>query len=80
MEYYIGEILLVPYTFSPAGTLTCSGGLVPIVQFQALYSLLGTTYGGDGHNTFGLPNLNDAVPLLGMHYCIVYDGYYPQRP
>jgi microcystin-dependent protein len=59
----LGEILLVPYTFSPLGFAECNGQLLPISQNTALFSLLGTTYGGDGRTTFALPDLRDRVPV-----------------
>jgi microcystin-dependent protein len=62
-DFYIGEILLVPYDFAPVGTLNCNGQLLPISTNTALFSLLGTTYGGDGRSTFALPNLNDRTPI-----------------
>ncbi len=60
MENYIGEIRIFPYYRIPNqdGWIACDGQLLTISQNQALYSLLGTMYGGDGRNTFGLPNLN----------------------
>jgi microcystin-dependent protein len=54
---FIGEIKLVPYTFAPASYAFCSGQLMAIAQNNALFALIGTTYGGDGVNTFGLPDL-----------------------
>lgn len=60
---FLGEIKLVPYTFSPAGFAFCDGRLVSISQNTALFSLIGTTYGGDGVNTFALPDLRGRVPL-----------------
>lgn len=57
-EQFIGEIAHFSYNFAPKGWLPCSGQLLPIAQNQALFSLLGTTYGGDGRTTFALPNLN----------------------
>jgi microcystin-dependent protein len=57
-EQFIGEIAYFPYNFAPKGWLPCDGRLLPINQNQALFSLLGTTYGGNGQTTFGLPNLN----------------------
>jgi len=62
-EPYIGEIRLVPYTFNPAGWALCSGQLLSISQNAALFSLIGTTYGGDGVNTFALPNLQSRIPV-----------------
>jgi microcystin-dependent protein len=59
----LGEILLVPYNFSPVGYAECNGQLLPISQNTALFSLLGTMYGGDGKTTFALPDLRDRVPV-----------------
>ena len=56
-EAYIGEIRSFPYNFCPRGWTEAKGQLMPISQYQALFSLLGTTYGGDGRTTFALPNL-----------------------
>jgi microcystin-dependent protein len=56
-EAYLGEINLVSFNFAPKGWALCNGQLLPINQNQALFSLLGTTYGGDGRTTFALPNL-----------------------
>ncbi|MDQ1713084.1 MAG: hypothetical protein QOE45_2534 [Frankiaceae bacterium] len=53
----------MPYTFAPTGWATCDGQLLPISQNTALFSLLGTFYGGDGKSTFALPNLQGSVPL-----------------
>lgn len=60
---YIGEILLVPYNFAPAGWLLCQGQLLSISQNTALFSLLGTTYGGDGISNFALPDLRGRSPI-----------------
>ncbi|GMM91588.1 phage tail protein [Vibrio fortis] len=62
-EPFIGEIKLVPYNFAPAGWVFCHGQLLTISQNQALFALLGTTYGGDGFTTFGVPDLRGRVPL-----------------
>lgn len=63
MDPYIGEIRPFPFNFAPYGWLSCDGSLVSIYDYQELYSLLGTTYGGDGQNTFGLPDLRSRVPM-----------------
>ena len=60
---YIGEIKLVPYNFAPLGWLKCEGQLLPIAQNQTLFSLLGTTYGGNGQTTFALPDLRGRVAM-----------------
>jgi len=63
MDPFIGEIKMVPYTFAPRGWALCNGQLLPINQNQALFSLLGTTYGGDGRTTFALPDLRGRVAI-----------------
>lgn len=60
---FVAEIRLVPYDFAPAGWAFCQGQLLPISQNTALFSLLGTTYGGDGKSTFALPDLQGQVPV-----------------
>ena len=61
-EPFIGMIILFPYNFAPRGWAFCNGQLLPIAQNTALFSLLGTTYGGDGQTTFALPDLRGRVP------------------
>jgi microcystin-dependent protein len=58
---FIGEIKLVPYNFAPRGWAFCQGQLLPIAQNTALFSLLGTMYGGNGQTNFGLPDLRGRV-------------------
>ena len=60
---FVAEIRIFPFTFPPKGWAFCNGQLLPISQNTALFSLLGTVYGGDGKSTFGLPDLVDNVPL-----------------
>ena len=60
---YIGEIFLFAGNFAPAGFALCNGQLLPIAQYTALFSILGTTYGGDGRTTFALPDLRGRVPV-----------------
>jgi microcystin-dependent protein len=60
---YISEIRLMSFTFAPRGWALCNGQTMAIQQNQALFSLLGTTYGGDGIRTFQLPNLQGRTPL-----------------
>lgn len=57
MDPFVGEIRLMPYSFAPRGWAFCNGQTLPITQNPALFSLLGTQYGGDGRTTFALPNL-----------------------
>ena len=63
MDNYIGEIRIFGGNFAPKGWALCDGSLLSISQNAALFSLLGTTYGGNGVNTFGLPDLRGRVPL-----------------
>jgi microcystin-dependent protein len=60
---YIGEIRMVGFTFAPAGWQLCQGQLLSISNFEALFNLIGTTYGGDGQNTFALPDLRSRIPI-----------------
>lgn len=60
---YIGEIRLFAGTFPPAGWAFCDGQLLPIAENDALFTLIGTTYGGDGESTFALPDLRSRVPI-----------------
>ena len=60
---FMGEIKLVSFNFAPKGWALCNGQFLPINQNQALFSLLGTTYGGNGQTTFALPNLRGQVPI-----------------
>ncbi len=63
MDPYIGEIRMFAGNFAPADWALCDGSLLPISQYDALFSLIGTTYGGDGQTTFALPNLLGRVPV-----------------
>lgn len=62
-EPFLSEIRIMSFGFAPKGWALCNGQLLPINQNQALFSLLGTTYGGDGRVTFGLPNLQARTPI-----------------
>jgi microcystin-dependent protein len=62
-EPFLAEIRIMSFGFPPKGWALCNGQLLPINQNQALFSLLGTTYGGDGRVNFGLPNLQGNVPI-----------------
>jgi microcystin-dependent protein len=63
METFLGQILMVAFNFAPKGWALCNGQLLPINQNQALFSLLGTYYGGNGTTNFALPNLQGRVPV-----------------
>ncbi len=60
---FIGEIRMFAGNFAPAGWAFCNGALLPISENDALFNLIGTTYGGDGQTTFALPNLQSRVPV-----------------
>lgn len=62
-EPFLAEIRLFSFVFAPKGWALCNGQLLPINQNQALFSLLGTTYGGNGQTTFGLPDLRGRIPI-----------------
>ncbi|WP_022824624.1 phage tail protein [Hymenobacter norwichensis] len=65
MDPFLGEIRLMPYYFAPANWLPCDGRLLPVRQNTALFSLLGALYGGDGQNSFALPDLRGRA-IVGM--------------
>ena len=60
---YVGEIRMFAGNFAPAGWMFCEGQLLPISENETLFQLIGTTYGGDGQSTFGLPDLRGRIPL-----------------
>ena len=63
MDAFMGTIMPVAFQYAPRGWMFCNGQTLPIAQNSALFSLLGTMYGGDGQNTFGLPDLRGRVPV-----------------
>jgi len=63
MEPFLGQLMLVPYNFAPQGWAFCNGQIMSIAQNSALFSLLGTTYGGNGQTTFALPDLRGRVAV-----------------
>lgn len=63
MDPFIGQVILFAGNFPPRGWAFCEGQILPINQNQSLYSILGTTYGGDGRTTFALPDLRGRVPV-----------------
>jgi len=78
MEYFIGMVMLVPYTYLPDGWVACTGTLLPIADHDALYVLIGTTYGGNGSTNFAVPNLQNICPV-GMMYIICTVGLFPTQ-
>ena len=79
VDVLVGTIQLFPYNFMPSGWLTCEGQVLNITQYQALFALIGATYGGDGRSTFALPNLKGAEPLPTIRYYIALFGVFPSR-
>src|SRR3979490_1518507 len=62
-QYFLGEIRIMSFGFAPRNWVQCNGQFLPINQNQALFSLLGTTYGGNGQTNFALPDLRGNVPI-----------------
>jgi len=60
---YVGEIRMFGGNFAPVGWMLCEGQLLPISEYDVLFNLIGTTYGGDGQSTFGLPDLRGRLPM-----------------
>jgi microcystin-dependent protein len=60
---YVGEIRMFAGNFAPAGWMFCEGQLLPISEYETLFNLIGTTYGGDGQSTFALPDLRGRIPI-----------------
>jgi microcystin-dependent protein len=72
---FVGEIRMFGGNFAPAGWALCDGQLVPISENETLFNLIGTTYGGDGQNTFALPNLQSRVPVhVGPGFALGQSG------
>ncbi len=63
MQVYVGQVICVGFNFAPVGWALCDGSLLSIAENSALFNLIGTTYGGDGVNTFGLPDLRGRTPV-----------------
>lgn len=79
MEFYIGQILLVPFSSVPEYSYPCDGRTILIASHNALFALLGTRFGGNGVNEFKIPDLRSVTPP-GMMYAIFYNGIFPSRP
>lgn len=74
-EPFLAEIRIMSFGFPPKGWAFCNGQLLPINQNQALFALLGTTYGGNGQTTFALPNLQGRTPIhMGSGYTLGQQG------
>jgi microcystin-dependent protein len=80
MDYMIGEITLFSFFFAPVGWMSCEGQILSISQNNALYALIGNSYGGNAaQGNFALPNLKGASPIPNMKYYIATEGMYPQK-
>src|SRR5580658_1499835 len=72
---YVGEIRIFAGNFAPAGWMLCEGQLLPISQYETLFNLIGTTYGGDGQSTFALPDLRGRLPIhMGSGFVLSANG------
>lgn len=82
MDPLMATIQLFALSFVPKGWMLCDGRLLSIAQYSALFSLLGTSFGGDGVQTFALPKLNPLAAegtTFTCRYCIAVEGVYPSR-
>ncbi|MCP4147940.1 MAG: tail fiber protein [bacterium] len=77
MNQYLGTVKLFAIHYAPRGWLRCEGQLLQIEQYEPLYTLLGTTYGGNGETTFALPDLRDKAPAKDVFYNIFVLPDYP---
>ena len=72
---YVGEIRLFAGNFAPAGWMFCEGQLLPISEYETLFNLIGTTYGGDGQSTFALPDMRGRIPIhMGNGFTLAQTG------
>jgi microcystin-dependent protein len=72
---YVGEVRIFAGNFAPAGWMFCEGQLLPISDYETLFNLIGTTYGGDGQSTFGLPDLRGRLPMhMGNGFTLAETG------
>lgn len=78
-DSYLGTIGLIAGSYCPQGTIEADGRLLSIPENEALFAIYGTTYGGDGDQTFAVPDLRATVPVDGMRYCVMLYGRYPDH-
>jgi len=72
---YVGEIRMFAGNFAPAGWMFCEGQVLPISEYETLFNLIGTTYGGDGQSTFALPDLRGRLPIhMGSGFVLAQNG------
>ena len=81
MDPFVAEIRIFPFNFAPKGWAFCDGQLLPLSQNTALFSLLGTNFGGDGVTTFALPKWGSVNTANGFPFtaCIAIQGVFPSR-
>ena len=79
MDEFIGKIDLYPYSFTPMFMALCNGQTLQIAQYNALYALIGNTYGGTPGQTFAVPNMLGLEPVPGLNYYIITEGVFPTR-
>ncbi len=81
MDVFIGQISLLPWDWAPSGWAKCDGSMLPIQGNEALFSLIGTSFGGDGRTEFALPELRDERARNGgtLAYYIALQGIFPSR-
>jgi len=79
MQPMLGQIMLFAGNFAPKGWAFCDGSLLRISYNTPLFSILGTTYGGDGETDFALPDLRSHAPVSGANYIIAVQGSFPAR-
>ncbi|MEP9361101.1 tail fiber protein [Sphingomonas sp. KR3-1] len=77
---FVGEVMLFSGSFCPEHWLDADGRILPVRNYEVLYSILGPTYGGDGRTNFAIPDLRKAAPGPHLRYCIAVRGDYPRRP
>lgn len=74
MEVYLGQVLLLGFDYVPPGFAFCEGQVMDIAGHPALFGLIGDRFGGDGVDTFALPDLRGKEPADGLRYAIALDG------
>ena len=79
MQYTIGQIEIFAFDFAPVGFAACKGQLLPIMQYTALFSLIGTRYGGNGVTDFALPKLAPVAPDGPFYFICLQGGNEPRR-
>lgn len=78
-DSYLGSVGLFANAYCPQGTLEANGQMLSIAENEALFQIYGTTYGGDGKDSFAVPDLSGKVPVPGMRYCVMLSGRWPDH-